>query len=121
MAEKLNVTRQAVSNWETEKTQPDVETLQKIAQVLEVSDEELIYGNKREYTTIVNKQTVQNVKKELSFGAALAMVISYVTWRSIGWPILHGLLNWAYVIRVNCKRNINFFPTVNISHQAAET
>lgn len=98
MAERMNVTRQAVSNWETEKTQPDIETLQKIAQILEVSVEELIYGSKREYTTIVNNQTVKNVTKGLSFGAALAMVISYVSWKSIGWAILHGLLNWIYVI-----------------------
>ena len=35
---------------------------------------------------------------DLSFGAALAMVISYVTWRSIGWAIFHGLLNWVYVV-----------------------
>lgn len=48
LAERLNVTRQAVSNWETEKTQPDIDTLQRIAQVLEVSVEELIYGEKRE-------------------------------------------------------------------------
>ncbi len=26
------------------------------------------------------------------------MVISYVTWRSIGWAIFHGLLNWVYVV-----------------------
>ena len=29
LAERLNVTRQAVSNWETEKTQPDIDTLQR--------------------------------------------------------------------------------------------
>ena len=98
MAEMLNVTRQAISNWETEKTQPDIDTLQKIAQVLEVSVEEIIYGTKREFTTVVNNNTVKNVTKGLSFGAALAMVISYVTWRSIGWAILHGILNWIYVI-----------------------
>lgn len=93
VADKLNVTRQAISNWETEKTQPDIDTLQKIAQVLEVSVEEIIYGTKRELTTIVNNKTVKNVTKGLSFGAGLAMVISYVTWKSIGWAILHGILN----------------------------
>ena len=98
VADKLNVTRQAISNWETEKTQPDIDTLQKIAQVLEVSVEEIIYGTKRELTTIVNNKTVKNVTKGLSFGAGLAMVISYVTWKSIGWAILHGILNWIYVI-----------------------
>lgn len=34
----------------------------------------------------------------LSFGAALAMVISYTKWHSIGWAILHGLCSWIYVI-----------------------
>ena len=98
MAVRLSVTRQAVSNWETEKAQPDIDTLQKIAQILEISVEELIYGTKREATTIVNNNTVKRVTKGLSFGAALAMVISYVKWQSIGWAILHGLLNWGYVL-----------------------
>lgn len=98
MAKELAVTRQAVSNWETEKTHPDIETLQKIAQVLEVSVEEILYGTKREHKTIVNNNTVKNVKKGLSFGAALAMVISYVKWQSIGWAIIHGLLSWIYIV-----------------------
>ena len=38
------------------------------------------------------------VKEGISFGTALAMVISFVTWKSVGWAILHGLLGWAYVI-----------------------
>ncbi len=98
LAENLNVTRQAVSNWENEKTEPDVETLQRISEVLDVTVEELIYGTKQERTTIINKSTVKNVTKGLSFGSALAMVISYVTWNSIGWAIVHGLLGWVYVI-----------------------
>lgn len=102
LAEKLNVTRQAVSNWENEKTEPDIETLHKIASVLEVSVEELIYGRKQEVKVIKkvyhNYNTTENITKGLSFGAALAMIISYVKWQSIGWAILHGLLNWFYVI-----------------------
>ncbi len=97
LAQQLNVTRQAVSNWENGKTQPDIETLHKIAEILDVTIEELIYGAKQT-TTIVKNTTVQNATKGLSFGAALAMVISYVNWHSIGWAIFHGLLNWVYVI-----------------------
>lgn len=37
-------------------------------------------------------------KTGISFGSALAMVISYTTWRSVGWAIFHGLLSWVYVI-----------------------
>ena len=36
LAEKINVTRQAVSNWENGKTEPDIETLTKIAQIFEL-------------------------------------------------------------------------------------
>ena len=102
LAERLCVTRQAVSNWERGKTEPDIETLQKIADILEISIEELIYGAKHESTVIHQHYTTQRVTKNvthgLSFGAALAMIISYVKWQSIGWAILHGALNWIYVI-----------------------
>jgi len=97
LAEQLNVTRQAVSSWENEKTQPDVETLHKIACALECSVEELIYGERRKFT-IVNNINKKTVTEGLSFGSALAIVISYVEWKSIGWAIFHGLLGWVYVI-----------------------
>lgn len=46
-----------------------------------------------------NKTTIQKtIKTGISFGSALAMVISYTTWRSVGWAIVHGLLSWVYVI-----------------------
>ena len=45
-------------------------------------------------TTIVQK----TVKSGITFGSALAMVISYTTWKSVGWAIFHGLLSWVYVI-----------------------
>ncbi len=45
-------------------------------------------------TTIIKK----TVKTGISFGSALAIVISYTTWHSIGWAIFHGLLGWIYVI-----------------------
>ena len=40
----------------------------------------------------------KTVKTGISFGSALAMVISYTTWHSIDWAIFHGLLSWLYVI-----------------------
>ncbi len=102
LADKLCVTRQAVSNWENEKTEPDIETLHKIADILEISIEEVIYGSKRETNVVHNhyttEQVTKTVSKGVSFGGVLAMVISYVKWHSIGWAILHGALNWIYVI-----------------------
>ena len=46
-----------------------------------------------------NKVVVEKtVKSGITFGSALAMVISYTAWHSVGWAIIHGLLSWVYVI-----------------------
>jgi hypothetical protein len=46
-----------------------------------------------------NRTVVKNtIKTGISFGSALAMVISYVNWHSIGWAVVHGILGWLYVI-----------------------
>lgn len=103
LAQALNVTRQTVSSWETGRTEPDLDTLHRIAQVLEVTVEELIYSHRLKEPTII-KQVVerQEVKKTAEIGTglgtALAVVISYTAWGSIWWAILHGALNWVYVI-----------------------
>ena len=99
LAEQLHVTRQAVSNWENGKTQPDIDTLTQLASVFDVSVERVIYGKeKSHFHFAVNIDPSKGVQDAVSIGAILAVVISYVKWESIGWAILHGLLNWAYVI-----------------------
>ncbi len=100
LAERLHVTRQAVSNWEQGKTQPDVETLSSMAEVFEVSVEELIYGNgaHKESKIVIEKTTEKGIDIGAAVGVALAVVLSYTKWKSIGWAIFHGLLNWVYVI-----------------------
>jgi len=44
-------------------------------------------------------KTVKNsVKTGITFGSALAMVISYTNWHSVGWAVIHGLMSWLYVV-----------------------
>lgn len=96
LAEKLSVTRQAVSNWENGKTQPDIETLTKLAEIFDVSVEKIIYGKEKKarwyFKVIFQPEALINL------GMVIAAVISYAEWHSVGWAILHGLLNWGYVI-----------------------
>lgn len=52
-----------------------------------------------EYPQGKSKNAIEKtVKTGITFGGALAMVISYTTWHSVGWAIVHGLLSWVYVI-----------------------
>ena len=94
LAEELHVTRQAISNWENGKTQPDIETLTKIAELFGVSVEYLIYGKeiKTEEGVVKRSWSRGNFRFSISFfperavmwGMILATVVSYVNWKSIG-------------------------------------
>lgn len=59
-----------------------------------MSEEKIITYEKDGTKKIIKK----TVKSGISFGSALAMIISYTAWKSIGWAILHGLFSWGYVI-----------------------
>lgn len=69
----------------TETKENEIETEENIAEIEE---------DKKSKKEKVSK----TVRSGISFGAALAMVISYTTWNSIGWAIIHGSLSWGYVI-----------------------
>ncbi len=50
-----------------------------------------------------NEKKSRNYKGEvaksgISFGCALAMVISFTTKKSVLWAIIHGILGWLYVL-----------------------
>lgn len=47
LADKINVTRQTVSSWENDRTQPDIDMLELLAEAFNTGIEELIYGEKR--------------------------------------------------------------------------
>ncbi len=95
LAEQLHVTRQAVSNWENGKTQPDIDTLKQIAEFFDVSIERIIYGKEKKRFYFSVKADPQAA---IELGSILAMILSYDMWGSIGKAILHGILGWAYVI-----------------------
>ena len=50
-------------------------------------------GRKNDKKIVIEK----TVNSGITFGSALAMVISYTAWHSVGWAIFHGLLSWVYV------------------------
>ena len=79
LAEKLFVTRQAVSAWETEKAMPDLPMLEKIAAALECEVTEVIYGVPAGGADIRRQR-----KKWLAVGAAIAVALSFTVSVIIG-------------------------------------
>ena len=56
LAQKINVTRQAVSNWERGCSEPDIQTLIALAEALQVDANELIFGRKAEYRPTLRRE-----------------------------------------------------------------
>ncbi len=90
LAEKLFITRQAVSSWENDRTQPDLEMLGKLSEVMEVSIEELLYGKKRN-TSLETEKTSYNNTLIIAFSILGAffvgsgLILIFVTfWREMG-------------------------------------
>lgn len=60
-AEKLNITRQAVSNWENDRNLPDIEMLILIAQNFHISLDELILGgNDMDEVNVITDKLVRD-------------------------------------------------------------
>ena len=86
LAEQLYVTRQSVSRWECGDRYPDLLTTTKIAQILEVSLDDLLSGKEMEKVVernpVVENKTANNIMTALYAVVLLSMII----------PILNGLL-----------------------------
>lgn len=62
LAEKLNVTRQALSKWENNKAEPDLKMLQDIASILGATTDDLISGSHMVQINSVFNETLPDVR-----------------------------------------------------------
>ena len=67
LAEKLNVSRQAVSRWEMGTAKPDFENLVAISELFGVSVDYLLKGSEEERTSSKSEQTPQEDKRSFNF------------------------------------------------------
>lgn len=92
LAERLHVTRQAVSSWETGKNQPDIETLESIAAVFDTDILMVLYGRSRQEESGEEKgaQRKRCVRNCLMWGAiALAGLVAHLM-------VKDKIMDWYY-------------------------
>lgn len=63
LAEEMNLTRQAISNWENDKSQPDLESIERLSSIFGISVEELIYGDLKKVGVDENTGRKINIMK----------------------------------------------------------
>lgn len=85
VAEKLNVTRQSVSKWETDESKPDFDKIVPICELYEISTNELLNGTKEEK----EEQEVETINKDNKKKRALIITIAiFLYFLALIWIII---------------------------------
>ena len=100
LAEKIFVSRQSISNWENNKTYPDIHTLLLLAETFGVSLDELIKGDVEEMKEEINAQERAGFNRD----SVCFAIFGIVTVLSIAplYAVLDyiGCLIWALIVGV---------------------
>lgn len=75
LAEKMNVTDKAVSKWERDLSCPDINTISKLADVLDVSVEELLKAKKQDYSNNKIKDLINLILKAVAIAMGIGVVV----------------------------------------------
>lgn len=86
LADRIFVTRQTLSNWENDKTYPDINSLLRLSELFHVSLDELVKGDIQIMEEVIKKEDVNAYKAEK---------------RRTGWIIAAGILITVAVIWSN--------------------
>lgn len=87
-ADKLNVTRQTISKWETNQSTPDFDKLIPICKLYEVSTDELLTGNKKGLD--VAKEDTKLIRKKHAIGIGIGVLLYFISvaWIMIAIPVI---------------------------------
>lgn len=75
LAEKMNVTDKAVSKWERDLSCPDINTISKLADVLDVSVEELLKTKKQDYSNNKIQDLINLILKAVAIAMGIGVVV----------------------------------------------
>lgn len=92
VAEKLNVTRQTVSKWETDESKPDFDKIVPICELYGISSEELLKGESIEKREEVEEAPKEDTHKKLRAIAITSSIFLYfiaVIWMILAEETLH--------------------------------
>ena len=87
LAERVGVTRQAVSRWEQGHTQPDMEMLVTLSQALQVDAESLAFGKAGNAYARFQKRYLISTATAFGFGVIILLLMVFLE------PYLKGLVN----------------------------
>lgn len=100
LADRVYVTRQTISNWETGKSYPDIHSLLLLSNVFQVSLDQLIKGDVEQMKEEIKKTEIERFNRWGNIFAALliaTIVTAMPLFLLLGWP---GAAVWAVLAAV---------------------
>ena len=106
LAEQLYVTRQTLSNWETGKTYPDINSLLRLSAIFHVSLDELVKGDIQDMEEQIKAEDIAKFRREnrilkILLGVTGVAFVLMIAWDSVipemlGWAAMLAVILYAY-------------------------
>ncbi|MGT2722183.1 helix-turn-helix domain-containing protein [Streptococcus porcinus] len=93
LAEKIYVSRQTISNWENDKSYPDIHSLIALANLFNLSLDQLVEGDIDEMKKLVQSNDLQQFNRD-----GWAMTIGSLIMALTAYPLIHFLGKVGFVI-----------------------
>ena len=90
LAEKLYVSRQTISNWENEKSYPDIHNLLVMCELFDISLDDLVRGD-------LNSNKQESIKRKMNIWS-LVMIIGFTLSSILIGPLLYYFNSWGFII-----------------------
>lgn len=95
LAEKIYVTRQTISNWENEKSYPDIHSLLLLSSVFEISLDQLIKGDIEIMKKEINKAKVEKFNQLSKVFSVLFIAVTIAFVPFVVFLKIYGVAIWA--------------------------
>lgn len=90
VADKLNVTRQTISKWETNQSTPDFDKIKPLCELYDITADELLTGEIKEKEKNEPSMSKQEIKRQRANGIAAGVLFYFIAlvWIMISIPVL---------------------------------
>lgn len=100
LAEQVFVTRQTLSNWENNKTYPDINSLLRLSAVFKVSLDELVKGDIEKMKEQINAEDIRSFRRESRIFTVLIIIMVLSSVPLTLWDLWRGLAIWLCICAV---------------------
>lgn len=92
LADRVYVSRQTISNWENDKSYPDVNSLVLLSEIFQISLDELIKGDIDVMKEVIQKEEIRKLN---SYGKIYALMLVITAVSAV--PLFTWLDTWAFI------------------------